>query len=411
MVDYDPNYRKVKPYKDRRLFYKIASVILGVLLIVGTVFLLIRDSSTSSNTNFEIDGLAKSDISSFDDNDASSSPNLEERLDSCIADCRFLLGVPENQIRIRNTQDESGLPGIMQKRIFMNVPDVFPMAHVNQIVHFAFRRRNYEVIDGLEIIAGRKILVKAGENGFVTHIITIRRRQDIKPEIGYVSLIIGGFGKYPVKSISDLLDIKDPFTAAIMPEEEYSYEIYHALKEKNTEKFISISLKTNHKRNNSSINENDIKRTMERAFRDFPDAVGAVNLIHKNVKRKSNIFAITIEDSYVDSIFYINDLVGKYPKNEKIIRNEGFLFAPVDYIIDITKEENGAGSSELFDFALMSRLSETGVIIGIYIDEANIRILDKNIRRLKRLGIRLLPASEMIRRKENWQNQQKSTAS
>ena len=225
MISYDPNYMQLKSKRDRRPLYRVLSVSMGVLLLLGTIFLLVRNGDEITLEDTDTNSSAEIDFSTINHSDG-NEPNIEARLDSCIGDfCKFL-GVVEGNVRVRATKTESGLSGINQKKFFINVPGVYPMAHVNQVVHFAFRRRACVIIDAKEIIPGKKILILAGENDFVTHIITISLRADIQPEIGYISLLIGGIGKIDPDDLDGIFNLDDLFTGAIMPNAEYSRKAY-----------------------------------------------------------------------------------------------------------------------------------------------------------------------------------------
>jgi len=337
------------------------------------------------------------------------NPATETAMDSALFSALAKLGAPKGKLRIRNLGKIEGIGGEIVE-ITANISKAFPMAMANHTVQSAWKSAGGEIIDAIETAYGRRVVVEAGVGGIVTRKIIIRREYSGKPPTGTVALMIDDFGIHPFDEINGFLEIDIPFTATVIPFEDYTEETVDILSKNGVELMVHMPMEPeSYPRNDPGkhaiyikLPPDEIKKRIRAAIENIPLAVGMNNHMGSKAtahKRTMEIVAGALVES---GLFFVDSRTSLYSCAEQEVAKRGIPTTHQDGNIDV-ESDTSAIARRFIELALSSRENDNGALIVGHARPNTLIAIKRVLPTLEKWGIEFITVSEMVsrRQKEN----------
>ncbi len=329
----------------------------------------------------------------------------EAGMDSALYAALARLGAPKDRLRIRKGDKLEVVEG-NRIDIFARISKAFPMAMANHIVQSAWREAGGEIIDAVETRLGRQVVIEAGVGGIITRKITISREIPEKPLTGVVALIIDDFGVNPLEKIAGFIDLPIPYTASIIPFEEFTGEVVQALSDKEIEIIVHMPMEPMDypKHNPGShaiyikLPPQEIKKRIREAIEEIPTAVGMNNHMGSRVTSDARTMGIVAEALSESGLFFIDSRTSKYSCAAKEIAKKGIPVTCQNGNIDV-EDDTSCIARRFIELALSSRENDEGILIVGHARPRTLIAINRVLGELDKWGIEFITASEMIARR------------
>ncbi|MCK5832496.1 divergent polysaccharide deacetylase family protein [bacterium] len=397
---------KKPPSKVWRLVVGIA---LGTIIITALVFLLysvFHQKTSETSPSPVIDTINSNDeanesIAEYTVKNGSKQPTTEDNLDEALFNALAKLGAPKSELHIRKAGQIEGL-GRDLIEIRAEISRAFPMSMANHLIQSSWRSAGGEIIDCIENKLGRQITIQAGFGGIITRRIKVSREQK-EPLKGKVCLVIDDFGALPLNKIKGFLDLGIPYTASVMPFEEFTPEVYAALVAKEIEIIVHMPMEPDaypkvdpgEKAIFVDLPEKEIIKRIETAIANLPKAVGINNHMGSRATADKKTMCIVGKALKNSGLFYIDSRTSVYTCAEEEIGKCGIPVTSQDGNIDVV-DDTSAIARKFIDLALRSRETKDGMLIVGHARPNTIIAIKRILPSLDKWGIEFVSASEMV---------------
>ena len=325
----------------------------------------------------------------------------EEALDEALYSALARLGAPKNSLRIRKSGKIEGLDRDLIE-IRAEISTAFPMSMANHQVQSSWREAGGDIIDCVENRLGRQVTIQAGFGGITTRRVVLSRQQK-EPLSGKVCLIIDDFGALPLREVRGFLSLKIPYTASVMPSEEFTDEVYSALVDADIEMIVHMPMEPEgYPRVDPgegaifvSLPPREIKKRIESSIAKLPRAVGMNNHMGSKATADKPTMAAVAEALETTGLFFIDSRTSVYTVAEEEVRKRGIPVTSQDGNIDVS-DDSTAIAKKLLELALASREREGGMLIVGHARPNTLIAINRVLPTLEKWGIEFISASEML---------------
>ena len=399
-------HRKKRKTKQPSRFVRIIiASIFGAAILAGVIFVAVGVFRTKSSLP-ETPPPPAPDTLTYSETagqypKTQSKPTTEKNLDLALYGALAKLGAPKKELRIRKVGQIAGVGGSLIE-IRAEISRAFPMSMANHIVQSAWKGAGGDIIDCIENKLGRRVTISMGFGGIATRRVVISRESK-EPLVGTVSLVIDDFGALPIKEINGFLDLEIPFTASVLPFEEFTGEVYDALDKHDIEMIVHMPMepesypKDDPGKNAIFVNlpPNEIKRRVGEAIATLPKAVGMNNHMGSKATSDRKTMAAVAEALQESGLFFVDSRTSLYTCAESEARKHGIPKTRQDGNIDVV-EDTSAIARRFVELALSSRESDDGMLIVGHARPKTLIAIKRVVPSLKKWGIEFIPLSELV---------------
>ena len=391
-----PRNRKVSQGKKRSprwLFWGIA--IVGIAGILFLIFGVNSKSNRKVSANREI----KNEPTDF-----------IVKINGAIEQFRIDFGIPQKSIYIRKKDEIPQLPNSKVSEITIKINKNFQTALINYFFQRAILDSNGTIIDDVEKKSGNELDIKIGYGDILTHKIRIRRISKAPIDSAYVALLIDDFGQYSIPISKKIFDIGIKFTAAILPNGKYTAYILNTLENyPKVERFVHIPMEPKSYPQVEpgpdailvKLDDRKIKNLVEKMLNEIPGAVGANNHMGSRATENKRVMFQVLRVLRDAGFFFVDSRTTPYSVSENIAKKIGVPSTHIDHIIDPPGLSAEKIEKRLFDYCFSARRT-AAMIINCHTSDTTAEILRKNIPTLKKYGIKFIPVSVALERKQKW---------
>ena len=215
---------------------------------------------------------------------------------------------------------------------------------------------------------------------------------------------------YPFDEINGFLEIDIPFTATVIPFEDYTEETVDILSKNGVELMVHMPMEPeSYPRNDPGkhaiyikLPPDEIKKRIRAAIENIPLAVGMNNHMGSKAtahKRTMEIVAGALVES---GLFFVDSRTSLYSCAEQEVAKRGIPTTHQDGNIDV-ESDTSAIARRFIELALSSRENDNGALIVGHARPNTLIAIKRVLPTLEKWGIEFITVSEMVsrRQKEN----------
>ncbi len=152
------------------------------------------------------------------------------------------------------------------------------------------------------------------------------------------------------------------------------------------------------------MDDRDIKNLVENMLRDIPEAVGANNHMGSRATENQRVMFQVLRVLRDAGFFFVDSRTTNYSVAEDVARKIGVPATHIDHIIDPPELPVDKIEMRLLDYSFSARRMPA-MIINCHSSDTTAEILKKNIPALIEYGIKFIPVSVALERKQKWTTQ------
>ena len=220
-----------------------------------------------------------------------------------------------------------------------------------------------------------------------------------KPKI---AVVVDDFGYSMNETINGFLNLKVPFTAAVIPGRAYSKQVDERLDSRGIPTLIHMPMITINNTTSEpdyvlsdDLSSGEIQRRLRKALKEVPKAVGMNNHQGSGGTQSRKVMTEVVDFLAARKMFFIDSRTIAASVGEAVARERGVPTNSRDVFLDDV-DDTAAISGELFRLARIAKKHGEAIAIG-HCRPNTLATLKKYLPALIEAGFELVPVSQLVR--------------
>lgn len=244
-----------------------------------------------------------------------------------------------------------------------------------------------------------------------THTLDVRYKEPSKPAlppavpgqtVGKVAIIIDDFG-YGGAGTQEILALKGPITVAVLPHLPYSVTLAGQAKRQGHEVILHQPMESQNPEQDPgpgailvTTPDDEIRSTIESNLKQVPGAVGVNNHMGSLATADQRVMTAVLGEAKQRGLYFIDSATTPVSVVSKVATGVGLPVGVNERFLDNVRDKETI-KEEIRQLARLS--ADEGPSLGIgHVHEAMASALQEMMPELQQAGIKLIPASQIVRR-------------
>lgn len=285
---------------------------------------------------------------------------------------------------------------------FIRVPADLPLPSIHLAVKKNLDKAGIDILSGESKPLLDKISLKIGCGDLCLMKVHLIHKKEKSWQGGLIALIIDDFGSRWDSSIENFLKIGAEFTCSVIPGKKFSSEIAYRIKQRGHEVLLHLPMEPENPvfRSEKVIILSDmspyqIRRIVQKAFDDIPDAVGVNNHMGSKITADQKIMRIILNMLKAENMFFVDSRTTSKSIAYDVAKELGVAAGKRDVFIDTERDEKII-RDRLWELARCA--DRKGFAIGIgHCSKITLKVLQDEVPRIQKKGYKFVNVSRVVR--------------